>query len=84
MKICVFKSVLSLRSENAGPVTRDHIKSSHMRSETTLQLERLFLHPGTAIMFLCLEAKFISVFQSPWLAVNFEICNVKLTLMIEF
>ena len=38
VKICVFKSVLSLRSENAGPVTRDHIKSSHMRNETTLQL----------------------------------------------
>ena len=33
-----FKSVLSSRSENTGPVTRDHVKYSQTRSETPLQL----------------------------------------------
>ena len=33
-----FKSVLSSHSENTGPVTRDHFKSSQMRNETPLQL----------------------------------------------
>ena len=32
------KSVLSSRSENTGPVTRDHVKSSQMRNGTPLQL----------------------------------------------
>ena len=33
-----FKSVLSSCSENIGPVTRGHVKSSQMRNETPLQL----------------------------------------------
>ena len=33
-----FKSVLSSSSENIGPVTRDHVKSSQMRNKTPLQL----------------------------------------------
>ena len=32
-----FKSVLSSRNENTGPVTRDHIKSSQMTNEKPLQ-----------------------------------------------
>ena len=31
-----FKSVLSSRSENTGPVTRGQVKSSQMRNETHL------------------------------------------------
>ena len=31
------KLVLSSRSENAGPITRDHDKFSQMRNETPLQ-----------------------------------------------
>ena len=30
------RSIPSLRSENTGPVTRDHVKSSLMRNETPL------------------------------------------------
>ena len=38
VKICVFfKSVLSSRSENTGPVTSDHVRSSQIRNETPLQ-----------------------------------------------
>ena len=37
-KIQFLKSLLSSRSENTGPVTRDHVKSSKMRNETPLQL----------------------------------------------
>ena len=33
-----FKFVLSSRSENTEPVTRDQVKSSQMRDETPLQL----------------------------------------------
>ena len=33
-----FKSVLSSRSKNTGPVTGDYVKSSEMRNETLLQL----------------------------------------------
>ena len=33
-----FKSVLSSRRGNTGPVTRDHVKSSQMRNKTLLQL----------------------------------------------
>ena len=33
-----FKSVHSSRSENTGPATRDHVKSSQRRNETPLQL----------------------------------------------
>ena len=33
-----FKSVFSSRSENTGPVTRDHVKSSKMSKKTPLQL----------------------------------------------
>ena len=33
-----FKSVLSSHSEDSGPVTRDHVKSSQMMNETPLQL----------------------------------------------
>ena len=32
----IFKSVLSSCSENTGTVTRDHVKSSQMRNETSL------------------------------------------------
>ena len=40
VKICVFfKSVLSSRSENTGPVTRDHAKFSQMRSKTSLHFQ---------------------------------------------
>ena len=36
-KICFFfKSVLSSRSDNSGPGTRDHVKSSQMRNKTLL------------------------------------------------
>ena len=39
VKVCVFLNlVFSLRSENTGPVTRDHVKSSQMRKKTPLQL----------------------------------------------
>ena len=33
VKICVFKSVLSSRSENTRPVIRDHVISSQMRKQ---------------------------------------------------
>ena len=33
-----FKSVLSSCSENTGPASRDHVKSSQMRNETLLHL----------------------------------------------
>ena len=33
-----FKFVLSSGSKNTGPVTRDHVKSSQIRKETSLQL----------------------------------------------
>ena len=45
-----FKSVLSLRSENTEPVTRDHVKSFEFRNETPLHLLRLFLHVETGII----------------------------------
>ena len=35
---CFFKSVPSSCSENTGPVTRGHVKSSQTRNETPLQL----------------------------------------------
>ena len=38
MKFVFLKCVLSARSENSGPATRDHVKSSKMRNETPLQL----------------------------------------------
>ena len=44
------KSVLNSRSENIGPVTRDHVKSLQMRNEAVLQLQRLFLHAQTGII----------------------------------
>ena len=37
-----FKSVLSSRRGNTGPVTRDHVKSSQMRNKTPLQLYNIF------------------------------------------
>ena len=33
----IFKSALSLRCEDTGPGTRDHVKSSQMRKELPLQ-----------------------------------------------
>ena len=33
-----FKSVLSSRNKNTGPVTRGHVKPSQMRNETLLQI----------------------------------------------
>ena len=33
-----FKSVLSSRSENTGPFTRGHVKSSQIRNEIPLKL----------------------------------------------
>ena len=53
------RSVLSSRSENTGPVTRYHVKSSQMRKETPLQL----LKPEHVQYFYFLEAKFINVFR---------------------
>ena len=39
VKICAFfKSALSPRNKDAGPVTRDHVNSSQIRNETLLQL----------------------------------------------
>ena len=52
--LCVFKSALSSRSDNTGPVTRGYIKSSQMRNETPLPFYRFFLHAGTGIIFLFL------------------------------
>ena len=34
----LFKSVLSSRSKNTGPITRGHLKSSQIMSETPLKL----------------------------------------------
>ena len=33
-EILLFKSVLSSRCENSGPVTRDYVKASQIRNET--------------------------------------------------
>ena len=38
----------------------------------------------TGIIFLFFKVKFINVFKMCWLALNFEICCVKFTLVIEF
>ena len=37
-KSVFFKSTLSSRSENTGPVTRNHVGSSQIRNKTPLQL----------------------------------------------
>ena len=34
VKICVFKSALNSRSENTGPVTRAHVKSSKKETKS--------------------------------------------------
>ena len=59
-----FKSVLSSRSENTGPVNnRGHVKSSQMRSKAALQLFTPFPScRGRYNIFVFLEAKFIIVF----------------------
>ena len=51
------KSILSSRSENTGPDTRGHIKSSQMRNEKLLQLQTLFLHSETGIIFLVFRSQ---------------------------
>ena len=56
-KPVVFKYVVSSRSKNTGPVTRDHVKSSRIRNETPLQLWKLFLHVGTGIIFLFIRSQ---------------------------
>ena len=72
--LCFFKSVLSSCSENTGPVTRDHVKSSQMWKGFSSMLEQVQC-------FYFLEAKFINIFK---MAVNFEICSAKFTLVIGF
>ena len=42
---------------NTGPGTRDHLKSSQRRNETSLQLKRLFLHARTGIKLLFFRSK---------------------------
>ena len=44
------KSELNSRSENTGPVTRDHVKFLQMRNEAPLQLQRLFHQAQTGII----------------------------------
>ena len=58
-----FKSVLSSRSENTGPVNnRGHVKSSQMRSKAPLQLFTPFpLRRGRYNNSVFLEAKLINV-----------------------
>ena len=58
VKIYVFK-ICTLRSKNFVSVTGDHVKSSQIRNGIPLQFKRHFLHAGTGIIFLFLEAKFI-------------------------
>ena len=68
---------LSLYSVHAaripGPATRDHVKLKAFPSCSNKYNISVFL-----------EAKFIKVLKMCWLTVNFEICSVTFTLVIEF
>ena len=61
----LFKSVLSSRSKNTGPITRGHVKSSQIMSETPLKLKRLFLHVRTGIIFLLFRSRIHQCFLTP-------------------